>query len=1377
MAAPARPKTADKPSAVAPPAEVSKDFDPIKLLRSVESGDVEMTLPGNPGTYGSGTDSFTVQEGTKVVIRAKVRDGRLVPGLTEVKFIAAEDPTNTIPRPLDNVLWITTTKFELTADGQLIARVNGWSDQVITNSLLALDKMKPPRKSLPLDMEGLYDTITTGAAIMAEQAKKFTAGKTGPPFDVDAYRLKLTNCVIAPGPFPLPDPSIKVNIGGKRPPEQLLARKIHDAGQRGDWAALERYSKEALALAKTHAILPPEVLTLVEETIPEALKKASAANDYKWWHILLLILAALACLALIAIGAACPVVWPLALVGAGGLIAEAIGLVHDAATDNDHERAKKALDELQKVIAKEKAAPEDLSKRTVVTMTATPTHMHIDGQFRLNSIEIDRPELVLKAGATTTTGVVDVAMQKKKVGEEWVREVKKIDVTLNDVEAIVNEGSFSDGKGTTIALRDSYLGHSEDGEKKSHVKLSFDALKGAPIGTPEVKVGRVKGDLDPSTIMIPTPTGETPLKIERALIDGEVTLDAAGKMAVDVKTSDVQANVDGISTGDGAFRVGYSTATITGGGNLRYRDGEASFTGDLHLTGTVADGGVGQKGGMFHADIATGANVTLDLTSLNFGKAGVDFKGKGALDVALDSGSILLTTGTRLTVSKGARAKVEVSEVIRDENGTRFKGRVELDATIGANVDPKLLTGPGVKITKLSGAGGKVHIVLEDVTVAPDESEKYKDVPMAARPHIVKIAGLESDVKVKIVRIEGKLDLASMPSLPGSKASTKIAPAAAKPAPKEIDDIRKAKAIVPPAPEDILKKIDSGDIDLWIPIKKGTKLGDYEFPNSTYMHFVCPVRGGNISYSKTKITFSPVLDETLWVDGKGIYLESDGTMKIDLDWWPDKNLSEAIQKAAKPPLAKPVKVPSNIVDIFKMAMSIGGLGSGTPAAAPSFSLDTLAKLGVTANIKNVKLDGSPIALGGTSSVTIDSSSTIDIVVDSVGTQGRITAIGDVKVNDATITAENAMVDGLKTTVDARLGFQIFGDGAAQEMIVGIVGKGKFDAKRAVFAPPAGYIDVTSPTLEGSFVLTTKGGGKPSIKTTLSSFSGTLAPSQMVVTKAGVAVPVDIGGGAVNGDLKYDDKTGALKVNAYLKGADVETGGGDLGMTGFNLQTGKVTAKAGAAKLTIDIDPSAKKSSMRLNGDVRLSTSIAKGSFGSAKTPIAFEIGSGSKAEMVVAEMEFGDVALPTDTIIAGNTLPDGTPAGKLTLALASGNLVLPSGIQLNIVPGTEGNFEVSSYKRAQGDAFATVKGKMTLRARTSTYVPKGGLQVAAGVRLLRVEGSKGEVLVVIDSFELAPDGAFALNGTTVTANVKANIVEAQVDAPKLVGPKVIGKSK
>ena len=68
------------------PTHTVKPIDPVRLLPMVESADLVIRMPGIAGNYGHAVTDFTVDPGTELVIRAKVRNGVVVPGEVLVSF-------------------------------------------------------------------------------------------------------------------------------------------------------------------------------------------------------------------------------------------------------------------------------------------------------------------------------------------------------------------------------------------------------------------------------------------------------------------------------------------------------------------------------------------------------------------------------------------------------------------------------------------------------------------------------------------------------------------------------------------------------------------------------------------------------------------------------------------------------------------------------------------------------------------------------------------------------------------------------------------------------------------------------------------------------------------------------------------------------------------------------------------------------------------------------------------------------------------------------------------------------------------------------------------------------------------------------------------
>lgn len=1293
MAPPARSQpaaTASVDAAIAP--QPKGDFDPIQLLRSIESGDVAITLPANAGDYGKGMNGFTVRPGTTITIHAKVRDGALVPGITRIEF----EPK------LDNFAWIETTAFELTADGQILARLDGFPDMTITNDILALNKMQPPLKRLPLDMPSLYDTIQKGSKIMAEQAKEFTSG-AGPLFDPDRIDMRLTNCVLAPGPLSLPDPSIKAVVGGTPPPKHQFAPKIHDAIERGDWATARKELERTLAAAAKGEIRPPEVKTLVEETLPHAIAKAEAAGKFSVLEIIGMIL--------------------LALTGVGLLIDAGILISHFTNNRAHTVKETKALLEKAKTL---KSAPESTDGRTVVEMTAKGNSMHIEGKFELKSLGLDRPEAKVKAGATTVKrGVIDVGLET--VGPERIKKPTSVSVQLDGVSFQADSIAIDDGKGTAVNLGASRV-------EGGNINLGYDVKKGAATGVPTVHFDSVDAEIASSRFVIPTTKGTTTLFVDKGHVKKGVLDMGAGGLTAQLDEADVTLHTDGMEAGDGAFRIGYSNAQVAGTGSLSYRNGEASFRGDMTLDGTVADARLGVPGGMFSADVATGAKVKVRLNELDFGRAGVDFKGNGQLDVTLDSGEILLTTGTRLKVGRGTKAKVTIDEVAHDQAGTSFKGKIELDANVGADIDPALLSGPGVSVTKVKGVDGRVHIVLEHV-----EMQKNGDLS---------ITGMQSEAHVTVTRIEGKLDKKLL-----TTATPRSAPTITATLPAPMKAMRTASTVSAPNPMDVVNAIDGGMVVIKVPVPKS------EYVRAgTVATITVNASGGEVDFKSARISFSPSLDLPGPFGGNGLYFNDDGDIIADISNFPDINISAALDLFGS---GRP-RLPKKISSIFALATALSG-GSGGAGGSSSIGLDTLASYGIEASFANVSLNGNKIGLGGGSFVTIDPSSRLAMTFDSVGGHGRASIAAGVKLQDATITTSDAMVEGLKGS--ATLAVRVVGDGSSRTVDASV--SGALTAKKTVVARPDAYLEVSDASLNGTITLSQAGSGKPHMRAALSSVSGTLAPSQVLVSKNGSVVPVELTRGAFNGSLVADDAKGTLALKASVKSGAITAPTSDLGMDGFSFQVDKVTANVDG-DIAVDIDPAKKASSVHVKGDVRVSAAINSGGFGSAKTPFAFTLGKGSSAALALNELEFGTPASNDTVMVGGATLGDKTPAAQIDIVMQGGHMVLPNGMSLNIVSGTKAKLSLSRVQRKAGDTFASASGSMTLRAYTATRVPPGGLQIADGVRLKEIKGSQGQVEITIDNFTLNPDGTFSLSGTQLNANVHVDQLGANVDLKKLL---------
>jgi hypothetical protein len=286
-------------------------------------------------------------------------------------------------------------------------------------------------------------------------------------------------------------------------------------------------------------------------------------------------------------------------------------------------------------------------------------------------------------------------------------------------------------------------------------------------------------------------------------------------------------------------------------------------------------------------------------------------------------------------------------------------------------------------------------------------------------------------------------------------------------------------------------------------------------------------------------------------------------------------------------------------------------------------------------------------------------------------------------------------------------------------------------------------------------------------------SGILGDSQVNVTRDGkTAAVVMKGGTAFTGSLSLNSASKRVGAQLTVANLDVTTGAVDLGLRGLDVKVDGVKATA-TGVLKIGIDGTAGTTAVSVDGDVRAALRVPEGGFGDAKSSFAFRFGEATTAAVALDHLQLGDTPAGSSVMVSGSTRKGATPAedvpaAQLKVKMKSGQLLLPGGFKLNIAQGTEGDIKIESFKRAAGDTFASVKGQLVLLVNTSTSVPKEGLQIATGVRLMNVTGSSGQVALVIDDFRLEGDGRFTLLGTHVSADVTAKQLSAKLDVPKLL---------
>lgn len=166
---------------------VASSIDPLQVLRSIEHAALEIRVPGIPGKYGHGLGSFEIHPGTTMIMKAVVRDGRVVPEETQVDFSPA----------IDGPMWVSGKQIKCVAKGNdefgIVLVLNGFPDLDLTKEVFGMD-------SVPKEANGLFALLSYEQKQVTDNIDGLTRGST---FDVGAFEAAFTQVQLRQGPVPL----------------------------------------------------------------------------------------------------------------------------------------------------------------------------------------------------------------------------------------------------------------------------------------------------------------------------------------------------------------------------------------------------------------------------------------------------------------------------------------------------------------------------------------------------------------------------------------------------------------------------------------------------------------------------------------------------------------------------------------------------------------------------------------------------------------------------------------------------------------------------------------------------------------------------------------------------------------------------------------------------------------------------------------------------------------------------------------------------------------------------------------------------------------------------------------------------------------------
>ncbi len=953
-----------------------------------------------------------------------------------------------------------------------------------------------------------------------------------------------------------------------------------------------------------------------------------------------------------------------------------------------------------------------LGRGTNVSLHATTSGVEMRGDFHIGRMELRNERYTLSGGQARAQGLLNLRFDREG-------DVSRVTTELSALSMRATGLTINDQSGANVTLGEAQL-------SGASLSMTVDTARGTLVGRPQLTVPEMSTRIDSGSLTTNSHGVRGTLRLRPGSVRGSFGYDG-DRLQMNLAQAALRVDGENLTAGEGALRVSYANATVSGQGTLSYREGRAAFAGDLRLEGTVSDARIGHQARAFSADVAAGAAVDLRISQAAFGGTGAPLlRAQGELDVTLDSGEVLLPSGTRLTLGR-SRARISLREGSIDQSGTTFRGRVELDTQLDASIDPARLSTPGVSVSRVEGTEGRVHVVLDDVEVLPDGT--------------MRIGAINGEAHATVTRVTGRL---SATAAAAARARTSRAGAASL-APGTVD----TSGIVAPDPMRIIGAVQTGEVTVRVPIPAGdlytidgplgTSYAPLSARSGTVATITLRVAGGLIDRSSARVSFSPTLDGPAWIEGVAVTVDSSGHFVLENSGGPDIDLTTNFLGGTT--------LPTTLTGMPAMAAAFSSAGGSTAVTSglSASPLSSLSRLGVGIAVRNITFAGRPLSLGGSSFVIPSATSRFSL--DISGGEARL--LGHASILGAQIDTPGTNVSGISGEGDIAL--FVRGDGASRTISGTLMGA-SLQARSATIERSNGdRLELRDTHIGNASFAVGVSGGRTSFTGRMASIRTQLQPSRVTAIVGGESVPIELPAGALtNGTIDVSD--------THLR-ASGDISGLVLRASGFRLPTAGLELSVSNPEVTVDGRLEVESGNrVHLTGRVGVSATVAGGSFGGTRDPLQLRIGRGTRAQFTLSELDLG--LTPSGSVaIAGS--------GSVNVHLTGGRVALPSGVVLSIGRGTGGTITVRNVRRTGADRFATVEGTLRFRARVSTRIPAAGLQIAPGVRLQRIGDNNEEVDVIVNRFELQPNGQFTLGDLRLDAVLNGAGLEGTLTSPPI----------
>ncbi len=912
-----------------------------------------------------------------------------------------------------------------------------------------------------------------------------------------------------------------------------------------------------------------------------------------------------------------------------------------------------------------------LGRGSRLDMHATARGVELRGTFSIARLALERGDVSLSGTKARGSGRIALTLDERSGG------VLRSKVAFEALAFDLDRATLRDVQGARLRLGES---------KVRRGSVSFGTGEPTRVSLPELEVSVEEARL---------PAGDGSLAIVGARCRGGFRVGPDGVEA-DVAALALIARSEALALGP--LSLGKTTVEIAGHGRLRYAAGDTQLSGALRLDGSVQDARFGAPGGPLYVDVARDSHATVSLSSLRLRRreggdgSQVEFSGHGELDVELDEATLLAPDGTRLSLAAGSRAELNLEEITHDAVGTRISGRASLEGTIASQG----------KI----GLGGKVKLDLGKLTLGTTGD--------------LTLESLRAKARLRARRISGRIEL--HPRREAAKPSRAHAPQVA------FEPASRMNVVAPSAAE-IVSAVDAAHVRVNVPVPAGdygtlsvsafgktASISPLSVAPGTVATVRAVIKGGVIQRGRASVVFEPPLDLPGFIGGRATMIDAHGHVILVLDHCPDIDLTERFG----------FSIPTDLDTLLERAMELAG-----DRSEGEWSLDTLAKHGITAELSGLTLSRATLGLGGDSFVTLGADNALWLRLDAERGRGRARFEGKVDVAGGTLHAGGATISGI--TGRARVRVSVVGDQAHVAL--------KDVALSTEAASLAGkhgdFIGWKAARLTGDIVV-----AKDGIEADLKEVRATLGPSRISVSRDGARTPVDLHGGRYTGELRISRDSGGTRIRGQGRIEDLRASasGVSLGLEGLDAQVKRADL---AVSGEVDLQSG---SHLRLTGEIAVAATLAGGTIGESRGPFGAVLAPDAQVSMTFDELALG--AAKAGTVVASGH-------GQVKVALKKGHLRLEDGLTLRLAAGTRGTLTLDEVEQRSGERAAALRGTLRLEVRTTARIAKAGLALAPNVHLEAVDGAHGRATLVIDDVELDPDGRYRLGGISLDLALEA----------------------